>query len=251
MTTSPDTPITAAAKIRQYHEALERRDILAVEIQADAEIFRRRQSGTPRCEHVGFDEEPDADDQQRYPCCEDADFMVTNFSPAALGDPFHQPVTASQMRTRTLCRNHAALNAVTHHGWIYSAPLEADFPLSQTRPAALFQRIRSGIPRCEYRPYPCTMMGVFAVSSDHDPRLLTISCRQHLLSVAPTKCESVPSLGENLTKHACRFQELRRLIGNQPATADVHNQEIKELHRRLRPNNHYSNPDCPHRRRRP
>lgn len=129
--------------------------------------------------------------------------------------------------------------------------LEADFPLSQTRPAALFQRIRSGILRCEYRPYPCTMMGVFAVSSDHDPRLLTISCRQHLLSVVPTKCEIVTSLEENLTKHACRFQELRRLIGNQPATADVHNQEIKELHRRLRPNTHHSNPDCPHRRRRP
>lgn len=134
MTTNTNTPITAARKIRDYRDALAARDVLAIETHDDAElcgigpagaaeIFHRRRSGTPRCEHVGLDLEPGAVDHQRYPCCEDAVLLVTNFSTSAVaGDPFRLMASPSQM-TKALCATtpHSTPSPTTggstHHRW--------------------------------------------------------------------------------------------------------------------------------------
>ena len=117
-----NTPITAAAKICQYHEALERRDSLAVEIHADAdqhflpdqqaaELFHRRRQGAIRYEHKHTVHHviPTLA-RDIFACCQDAHFLIAN--------PDNHELT------KAYCPEHVALIHNTRHGWIHSIKLE-------------------------------------------------------------------------------------------------------------------------------
>ena len=97
----------------------------------------------------------------------------------------------------------------------------------------------------------CTNDGQFAGTSEHNHDLIKIACRQHLQDMAPTRCELVASLGEDLSRYAVNFQELQRKIRRHPKLAATYEFELQDIRRRLRPNNFYTNTDCPHQRRRP
>ncbi len=155
-----DTPFDIARKIRNFGDALAQQDLLAREIDADAQYlnispvdsadtFFRRQNGAPRCEH----QEPDQ--ARRLLCPDDAQFLVTNFSGATVGDAFAQPVTASCM-TRAYCQNHAAENAVARHGWLHSTHLEsaADNTLRNVLQLQLARRLARNFQSPKPAPYP-------------------------------------------------------------------------------------------------
>lgn len=50
--------------------------------------------------------------------------MTSAHTFTAVGDAFAQPVAAFRM-TRAYCQNHAAENAVAHHGWLHSITLDS------------------------------------------------------------------------------------------------------------------------------
>lgn len=114
-----NTPITAAAKIRDYHE---RRDLLAVEIHADAdqhflpdqqsaELFHHRRQGALRCEHKHtLHHVIPTMARVIFACCQDARFLIAN--------PDNHELT------KAYCPEHVALIHNTRHGWIHSVNLE-------------------------------------------------------------------------------------------------------------------------------
>ena len=142
-------------------------------------------------------------------------------------------------------RLRAYAEALQHHD-LLAKEIHADHRLSTPNAALYFHRIRSGIPRCQHQPSLCTNDGQFAVSSDHDDDLLNIACAKHLQTMAPTRCQIVASLGEDLVHYAVKLQHLQREIRNNPNLANTHRIELQDLNRRLRPNNRYFNPDCPY-----
>ena len=145
----------------------------------------------------------------------------------------------------TLARRLRAYAEARQRHNLLAKEIHAEHRLSNSDAALYFHRISSGVPRCQHQPNLCTNDGEFAVSSDHDD-LLNIACRHHLQTMAPTRCELVASLGEDLVRYAVSLQELQRQIRNKPNLASTHQLELLDINRRLRPNNHYSNPECPY-----
>ena len=96
-------------------------------------------------------------------------------------------------------RLRAYAGALQYHD-LSAQEIRDETRLNPPAAALYFHRISSGIPRCQHRPSlrACTNDGEFAVTSDHNHDLLKIACRQHLQAMAPTRCELVASLGEEL-----------------------------------------------------
>ena len=64
--------------------------------------------------------------------------------------------------------------------------------------------------------------------------------------MAPTRCELIASLDEELSRYAWNLQDLQRKIRRNPKLAATYEFELNDIRRWLRPNSFYTNTDCPH-----
>ena len=145
-----------------FDAALKQDDILAREIEADArllnlpqataaDIFHRRNNGSPRCEYP----HNDAQQPNPPPCPDDAEFLVTNCSGSTVDDAFAEPTAPSRM-TRALRQKHAAESAVTHQGWLHSLPLDSadEFTAHHVLQLQLARRLMRNFHSNQPVPYP-------------------------------------------------------------------------------------------------